>query len=466
LDKDTVICCPNKSDTCDNSIYENHAYCKSQTKLSFDNSYCTLESSISGPLTAYQLYKLTLKIKNTTTDSFYTSGNSPIIRVKMTSKAQPGTIDNAWISWYGDTNQVDTPGAEFVYIFSGYTTPNNDITFLSLDGKDVNLKISFVKSYNGYDDTRVCYDGGLPYVSVSTTPVPTATALATPTPTPTRTPTPVPSSTVTPSRAPTPGPSTTVAPSSTPSPSTAVDRCGQVASIGWNGPFTPGNLGKYCYSVYQSGSTILLTCDYNKHETTHVDCAPGTCKVAAPGQNDYCVAATTPAPSATPVVPTPTHAATPTPAPSVAPSVSAPPGKMASGTMKCQQDSDCMTGLPDYECDESNTDWPNNNQCVKVCGSGQTRVDACHCASTTPTVTPTVSTTPSSVVCGLIDVNGDGILNYIDFYAFSKVYNHTCSDTPPTTGCGGKDTNGDGKIDYRDFYTFSQKYYPRASSCL
>jgi hypothetical protein len=123
--------------------------------------------------------------------------------------------------------------------------------------------------------------------------------------------------------------------------------------------------------------------------------------------------------------------------------------------MKCERDSDCVTGLPDYECDESTPDWPNNNKCVKVCSGGQTRIDDCTCSGGTG----------NKVVCGPADVNNDGILNYKDFVVFGQLYKHECSDTPPTTGCGGMDTNGDGKIDFQDFYSFSQRYYPKATSC-
>ena len=96
-----------------------------------------------------------------------------------------------------------------------------------------------------------------------------------------------------------------------------------------------------------------------------------------------------------------------------------------------------------------------------------------------PPFTPTVTTgtpsitqplPPGSIECGPIDVNNDNQLDYIDLYAFIKVYLKTCSDVPPITGCQGKDVrkNGlyDGVINYIDLSSFVSRYYSKVSSCV
>jgi hypothetical protein len=155
---------------------------------------------------------------------------------------------------------------------------------------------------------------------------------------------------------------------------------------------------------------------------------------------------------------TPRFTSTPTQRMS-SPTPTTPSGKMSCGQTGCTKDSDCETGLPNYECDETEVsgNWPEDNVCIKVCGEGQTRIDSCTCTDVDPT----------KVVCGPVDVNGDNLLNYIDLAAFSEVYNKKCSDSPYTGGgCGGKDNNGDGSINYIDLGFFSSHYYPKASSCL
>jgi hypothetical protein len=412
-------CCANATDECDSSLK-----CIKATPVNDDwncpgiwnssTNVATFRTKVTDGSSSFLKHVLnpTYKIIDQITVS-----NGKLTALKYRSDKTTGILTATSSQKLSET----TSGQDTIYYFDGSSIfSNTGATYLYVFAQKTNNSSSPLTIFNHFWDGT--WNSGQGTVNPNdpdlkfdckilsmpdTTPVVTVTPTASV----------APSVSVTPRVSATPGVSVTPGTSVTPTPSAALDRCGQVASIGWYGPFTPGNLGKYCYSVYQSGSTILLTCDYYKHETAHVDCAPGTCKVAAQGQNDYCVAATTPVPSATPVpttvTPTPTRAPTPVPSGSVAP-----------------------TPTPSVA------------------------------PSVTPTVAPTVTLAPGSVVCGLIDVNGDGILNYIDFYAFSKVYNHTCSDTPPTTGCGGKDTNGDGKIDYRDFYTFSQKYYPRASSCL
>ncbi len=158
--------------------------------------------------------------------------------------------------------------------------------------------------------------------------------------------------------------------------------------------------------------------------------------------------------------PTTSSGATATPRPTTTtspnPTVSPTLGTYQCGEKGCTNDNQCETGLPDYECDESTTDYPNNNICVRVCPAGTTKTGPCNCSSDTEVVQ-----------CGPIDVNGDNILNYIDLAPFSRIYNKSCGDSPFTGGgCGGKDTNGDAKVNYIDLGFFSSHYYPKAQSCL
>lgn len=97
--------------------------------------------------------------------------------------------------------------------------------------------------------------------------------------------------------------------------------------------------------------------------------------------------------------------------------------------------------------------------------------------STTPRVTLTPILSPTStpyptpftdnipLVCGPIDVNGDRILNYIDYQAMIVVYNHSCSDTYPELGCGGKDTNSDGVVNYIDMHYLVNHQFPTYTDC-
>lgn len=73
----------------------------------------------------------------------------------------------------------------------------------------------------------------------------------------------------------------------------------------------------------------------------------------------------------------------------------------------------------------------------------------------------------NTTVCGLIDINNDGILNVIDLAGFQQLYGRFCSDTPisyPVGNCGPKDTNNDGKIDVIDLNSFNARYL--APSCI
>jgi len=97
-----------------------------------------------------------------------------------------------------------------------------------------------------------------------------------------------------------------------------------------------------------------------------------------------------------------------------------------------------------------------------LCAIGGSASNTTDLISKTPISTPTV---PEKVVCGLIDVNNDNILDAIDHNEFLKLYSKSCSDTPPKTGCGGMDTDGNGKIDISDAIYFSKNYFTVKSSC-
>lgn len=128
-------------------------------------------------------------------------------------------------------------------------------------------------------------------------------------------------------------------------------------------------------------------------------------------------------------------------------------GSYQCGQKGCTKDSDCETGSPDYECDEKAD--PTQNVCIRLCKANETRIDSCTCSGDQETV-----------VCGPIDTNGDGLINYIDLAPFAKIYNKHCSDTAIDYGvCGGKDTNKDGVLNYVDLGHFALKYFPRSANC-
>jgi len=128
-------------------------------------------------------------------------------------------------------------------------------------------------------------------------------------------------------------------------------------------------------------------------------------------------------------------------------------GSYQCGQKGCTKDSDCETGSPDYECDEKAD--PTQNVCIRLCKANETRIDSCTCSGDQETV-----------VCGPIDTNGDGLINYIDLAPFAKIYNKHCSDTAVDYGvCGGKDTNKDGVLNYVDLGHFALKYFPRSANC-
>lgn len=199
---------------------------------------------------------------------------------------------------------------------------------------------------------------------------------------------------------------------------------------------------------------VLYWCDGNIPQKD--DCNNNGCIKKQDGIDDVCNTSATSTPAPTSVVqPTRNYSVTSTPAPTELPAT----GKMQCGAKKCEKDADCMTGFPDYECDEDSNDWPNNNVCVKLCKKDEIRVDNCTCSATGPTPV-------GSVVCGPIDIDGNNELNHIDLATFVGLYNKTCSDTAPTTGCKGKDTNNDGKIDYKDLASFVGRYHSKVSSCV
>lgn len=227
------------------------------------------------------------------------------------------------------------------------------------------------------------------------------------------------------------------------------DRCALIPDPRW------ANLaGDYCAEPV---SKILLTCNADREEVNARECE-GNCVVADAGQDDYCSedsggGGVYPTATNNPTVApqdtsTPTDTTYPTQAPSSV--------VMQCGQKGCERDSDCATGLPEYECDESSVDWPNNNQCVKVCPDGETRIDECTCSGT-----------GGLYQCGPIDVDGNGTLNFIDLAQFRKVYNKSCSDSPyQGGGCKGSDTNNDNKVNFVDFASFAGRYYPKALSCV
>jgi hypothetical protein len=211
-----------------------------------------------------------------------------------------------------------------------------------------------------------------------------------------------------------------------------------------------------CFSLTFNNSAVTST-PTNTNSPTATARATNT---ATPRVTVTATRTLTPTPRATvtvtPQVSTPT--VTPTRS-STSPTPTTPAGQMSCGQTGCKKDSECETGLPNYECDETSDQsrWPQDNVCVKVCTQNQTRIDSCTCQDIDP----------NSVACGPVDVNGDNLLNYIDLAAFSAVYNKKCNDSPFTGGgCGGKDNNGDSLINYIDLGFFSSHYYPKAQTCL
>ena len=85
--------------------------------------------------------------------------------------------------------------------------------------------------------------------------------------------------------------------------------------------------------------------------------------------------------------------------------------------------------------------------------------------SSAPTATlhPTVQPTTSANSCGPIDVDGNGILDLVDFVGFAQRYGKSCFYVATTSACGNQDVNMDGKINIIDFASFAPRY--RKTSC-
>ena len=125
------------------------------------------------------------------------------------------------------------------------------------------------------------------------------------------------------------------------------------------------------------------------------------------------------------------------------------------GVTGCNKDSDCL-GSPDYKC-VTNAMNPENpvKICKKVCKPNEVQINICVCQESKKVVN-----------CGPMDINNDGILNYIDLASFAIVYGDRCKDSSVNFGpCGGKDSNKDGQIDYIDLGHFANKYSPRSKDC-
>lgn len=77
-----------------------------------------------------------------------------------------------------------------------------------------------------------------------------------------------------------------------------------------------------------------------------------------------------------------------------------------------------------------------------------------------PTITPTVTPTEpiGQYVCGPIDVDGNEILDILDFTYFAKAYQKICVDQIDYPGCGGKDTNNDKTVDIYDLIYLAEHY--------
>lgn len=226
------------------------------------------------------------------------------------------------------------------------------------------------------------------------------------------------------------------------------DKCAQIPAADWD------KKGYYCSPV-SGESKVLLYCNEDKTEDkSKSQTCSANCVKELPGTNDHC-------PSAPTGTAGPTNTAQPTdtakPTDTVKPTVTPETGIYQCGQKGCTNDNQCEIGMPNYECDESEDEskWPQENICVRLCPAGTTQTGPCTCSSDA-----------EKLSCGPIDVNGDGILNYIDLGPFSRVYNKGCSDTPyQGSACGGKDTNEDTKINFADLGYFSSNYYPKKLQC-
>lgn len=133
--------------------------------------------------------------------------------------------------------------------------------------------------------------------------------------------------------------------------------------------------------------------------------------------------------------------------------------KLSCGDIGCLNDNDCVTGSPDYSCKKID----GVGKCVLNCKEGETRIDDCTCAGR--------SAIKREGACGVIDVDGNGKLDYIDLAEFAASYNMICTDSSASIkskdpqGCGRRDTDGDGKIDYKDLANFATRYHTVKNKC-
>lgn len=225
-------------------------------------------------------------------------------------------------------------------------------------------------------------------------------------------------------------------------------------------PVINWDCSKSLYNGHQfktCSSGNLYWCEGNGDKKMQ-ECDSSGCKSNPDGVHDVCNSSLTPTPSITsnpiitktPVIPGPTQK----PAePTILPTP--PSGKMQCGATGCKTDSDCMTGLPNYECDEEIDDWPKNNKCVILCPQGQERVGDCECRTGSE----------NKVACGKIDVDDNDKLDYIDLSGFIKFYNKECIDSAAIGGCGKKDTNNDGIVNFIDLQNLVSRYHTKRQSC-
>lgn len=223
--------------------------------------------------------------------------------------------------------------------------------------------------------------------------------------------------------------------------------CQQIKNNGWL-----GGAGYYC-SVSPEGWLITCAADGTPGNTGAGKKCSGTCVKQPAGTPDYCSEDAAPSGG---VEPTSNPINNPTQA------VNTTDGGIACGNFGCTKDEDCE-GFKDNKtegstsCDEVVGNDPSKQKCVKICKYGFENNNVCSCSQTPP---------PTETDCGPMDANDDKIINYIDMYAFIKVYNKSCNGEPLSSwSCGGQDSNNDKFIDYKDEYAMVANYYPLVANC-
>jgi hypothetical protein len=179
----------------------------------------------------------------------------------------------------------------------------------------------------------------------------------------------------------------------------------------------------------------------------------------------------TPTPTPTPTrTPVPTSTNTPIPTPTFTPTKTPVPTQTYTSTpTKTPTVTPTRTNTPTPVPTNTNTPIPTFTATPVPTFTNTPRLTA------TGTLTPTVKPTPIKyyTVCGSLDVDNNGILNYTDFKAFLLVYGKWCLDAPPpTTGCLGKDVRindiHDNVVNFKDLDYFMRRYQPNPnipSSC-